>query len=356
MPPILGGKSLVTSRDGTSSRLYVAGTRYRARVRASRRRRAPRTGARRARGVDAAPEQGSPTTARSDPARNPPRSLVTRRRATEDQRAESLRQVEERADRADDRRALGVVDAGERERQHRRVHQRHPAGEEDRAEDQAGDRRPRRHHRQPGRAPDERERPGAAGAEPVRQLRARDPHHEDEAAVQQEHEARVVEPDVLDVERDELGEAGEPAEPEEEHDARARATTGSAAAGGSSRASVRRACRGGERLARREREHAGGQGQQGRDDPDRVVVRGVEHHLADRRAEREPAVDRHRPVRDRLAASSPRARGRRSSCRHRRRTRPRRGRRARGPTTQEARGSPRADTARPTSRRRTRRR
>src|SRR5690242_16040650 len=132
MPPTLGGKSFVTS-----SELNRSDHRLRELALRMRHDRRP-TGAR----VEPAAQQRE-ADAPAERARDERRPVAADLRdTTEDERAESLREVEERAEGADDRRALALVDTLERERQQRGIEQRHPDREDGRAEEQSGDGRP----------------------------------------------------------------------------------------------------------------------------------------------------------------------------------------------------------------------
>ena len=199
MPPSFGGKSFVTSRHGIAAGCYEV---------------PPRVHAARAR------SRTRPSTEVTAPVVKAPRFPENGDDRAAHERAEPLRHVEERGERADHRRPVGVTDAFEREQQQRGIHQRHAAREHDGADDQARERRPRGDDPDPDRGEDERDRPGVATAEPVGHPRAEDAHDEDEHAVEQEDRTGVDVELMGRVERHERAEAGERDEPEEQDGAR----------------------------------------------------------------------------------------------------------------------------------------
>ena len=87
--------------------------------------------------------------------------------------AEPLRQIEERRERADDRRPLGVVHTVQREQQQRRIHERHARREHDRPEHQPDNGGPRRDQPDAGGGHAERQHAGVAPAESVGQRAAK---------------------------------------------------------------------------------------------------------------------------------------------------------------------------------------
>ena len=185
-----------------------------------------------------------------------------------------------------------------------RVHQRHPDREDHGADDEPRHRRPGRDHDHRERGAAERERPAPERAELVGQPGAEDADREDQHAVEQEEAADVLDADGLAVQREERGEAGERDQPEEHHGAR------------DDRGPVqqRQALRRRRRRAAVSRVNSASTdatpAQRRGDDPHRVEPPGRVHRLAERGPEREPAVHRDRPVRDRLAPPLDRARGR----------------------------------------------
>src|SRR5215218_3188366 len=219
-----------------------------------------------------------------------------RRHASEDQRAHALREIEEAAERPDDRAALVVRHGGEREQHEGGIQQRHPGREDGRAGDEPGHAPPARHDREPRCAARQRDGRRDAPAEDVGQARPEDAHAQDQPAIQQEQPVGATETELPHVEGGERGEPGEADEAEEEDGARSECGAvqqlallcGRDPPGGFD----------GDRA-----EHGREQRQRRRHRPrgDEPVV--PEDGLTEGGTEREAAVHRDRPVADRFAPS-----------------------------------------------------
>ena len=127
-----------------------------------------------------------------------------------------------------------------------------------------------------GAGADQRDRAGAAPAEPVGQARAEDAHDEDEHAVQHEDRARAH-VEVVDVERHERGEARQRDQPEEQHACPARSrrggTGGAAARAGAARSTS----------TVNKPDDRGDEREPGRHDPHRAVVAVAVQHRPEHR-------------------------------------------------------------------------
>ena len=270
----MGGKSLVTSNDGTAA--PYAGACAGAVREPLRARSTP-----------------SPASAHTMPVTNAPRSPAKATTAPQMNAPRPCDSVEERGERSHHRRAVGIAHAVEREDQQCGVHQRHAAREHDRADHEPGERRPDRDHADTRGHDHQRERGGGGAAQPVGQPRTEDAHHEDEHAVEREDPTRAHVQRVH-VERYEGGETRERDHAEEQHGARPH------------RAAVPEVGR--ARLGGRAFDLHGERAEPGRDDRERgrdgphepvapaAVTNGAVQHRAEHRSEREPAVDRDRPV------------------------------------------------------------